>query len=389
MSTVLITALLHAHSEPTRFVVDGSSNAASGSFRTLEAARDAIRAGKGRGTPKQVFLRAGVHALTRPFELDARDAGSPGAPITYATHPDDLSRGSIARVSGGVRVPPSAFQPVSVPSGASGVLTADLIPLGLNVTSLGAMGCPYPKSKLELFYQGAPMTLARDPNVGTDPLSTWHWVGYENASRVDDLTLSFADVATAKRWSAAMSTAVQQEEEDSPSLWLHGYYKFDWRDTYLRVASIQRNATSGNYTLLRDPKTSPQYPWKSGCRFYAVDNLALLDAPGEYYVSPKGRLYFYPPPSSSATASSSASQLADDVYVSVLSTVLSADGANHTSWTNLTLEVARGDVASLSGSQLSVAGSTVRNGGGACLEIRGTNSKAHVGTQTLAAQTLG
>merc|ERR1719174_2600245 len=26
------------------------------------------------------------------------------------------------------------------------------------------------------------MTLARDPNIGTDPLRTWKWAGYENMS---------------------------------------------------------------------------------------------------------------------------------------------------------------------------------------------------------------
>ena len=333
----------------------------------LEATRDALRAA-GRGA-RRVLLRADkpIH-LTRPFTLDARDSGNFGSPITYETHPDDVARNRFARISGGLRVPPDAFKPATVPSGAAGVLVADLVAIGLNLSSLGSLASPYPTAKLELFYGGRPMTLARDPNIDNDSLSTWKWVGYENATRVDDLALDLAD-SRVDRWRSALN--------GSGELWLHAYTKYDWRDAYLRVASIKPNATNSSlYTLRRDPSTTPQYPWISGCRFYAVDNLALLDAPGEYYVSATGALYFMPPPLAAAhKASGDASTLlVDDVLVSVLDTVLSVDGAKHIRFANLTIEASRGDLVKFVGDDLLVSGVTARNAGGSCVSLSGSNN---------------
>ena len=39
---------------------------------------------------------------------------------------------------------------------------ADLLAHGVNASSLGALGHPYPTKKLELFYGGKPMDLARE-----------------------------------------------------------------------------------------------------------------------------------------------------------------------------------------------------------------------------------
>ena len=89
--------------------------------------------------------------------------------------------------------------------------------------------------------------------------------------------------------------AVAAALADGDDLWLHGFFKFDWRDTFIRVASVAPvNATRWNVT--RDNATAPQYPWVSGCRFYALNALRLVDAPGEYYVDGRsGELWFYPP----------------------------------------------------------------------------------------------
>ena len=260
-----------------------------------------------------MLLRAGVHVLKRTLHLTAADSGT-----TYTTHPDDVAKGRLARMTGGIKVPASAFKPAKPSTGVPGILVANLFALGLNASSLGTLAAPYPKDKLELFYGGQPMTLARDPNIGTDHFSTWHWAGYENATRVDDLTLGFKDTDTGARWSQAMkSSSGQKNQNATHDLWLHGYTKFDWRDSYFKLASVEHNSTSGHYTLHRDPSTSPQYPWVSGCRFYAVGALELLDAPGEFWVNTtSGELFFLPP----------GGALTHEVVVSVLTNTVLMDG---------------------------------------------------------------
>lgn len=302
-------------------------------------------------------------------------AGTADTPIVWATHPEDVKRGLHAVLSGGVAVPPSAFVAVQVPTGVPDVFKAELSALGVNSSVLGKLSCPYPtvkengkvvSAKLEAFIDGEPMTLARDPNIGDDPLATWKWVGYENATAVDELRLDLADGPTAKRWAAAMAGGAK--------LWLHAYTKFDWRDAYLRLASITPNKTATNrtsYTLSRDPSTTPQYPWVNGCRFYALDNLALLDQPGEYFVSDGGSLYLRAPTSSRRGGDDGGGP--SGVVVSALDTVVHAIGANHSTWANLTIEAARGDAFILQGSHVALRNVTVRNAGGDCISVSGSN----------------
>ena len=59
------------------------------------------------------------------------------------------------------------------------------------------------------------------------------------------------------------------------------YWKYDWMDTYIKVDSI---TASGVYT--QNNATPPHSPFTPGSRFYAVDSLAFLDAPGEYLLWP-------------------------------------------------------------------------------------------------------
>ena len=142
-------------------------------FSSLEAARDFLRSGYGQNTRREILLRGGNYFLPKPFVLDERDAGTERFPIIYAAYP-----GESAQLSGGVLVPPSAISPASVPSGAANAFVADLFSLpGVNSSTLGRMGHPYISRKLEMFYGDQPMTLARDPNIGTDPLRTWKWAG--------------------------------------------------------------------------------------------------------------------------------------------------------------------------------------------------------------------
>ena len=256
-------------------------------FTSLEAARDLLRSGHGNNTRREVFLRGGNYYLPRPFVLDERDAGTADFPIIYAAYP-----GESPHLSGGVLVPPSALMPTSVPSGASNAFVADLFSLKcINASTLGSMGHPYISRKLEMFYGGRPMTLARDPNIGTDPLRTWKWAGYENMTvpkstdapgrrtrrGADDtidcsdsqdtmqcyldaladvpdlryregtstkrnpnmnpnMTFTFKDTDRGALWASALSEAASRHE--TAAMWLHGYWKFDWRDTYVKVASI-------------------------------------------------------------------------------------------------------------------------------------------------------
>jgi len=115
-----------------------------------------------------------------------------------------------------------------------------------------------------------------------------------------------------------------------------GFFKFDWRDTYVQVKSITKDA-NGSYTVQREANTPPQYPWQSGCRFYAVDSLELLDHPGEFFVDNTTAQLFFIPPNGPLSPS-------DEVYVSVLNSIVQVKGASHVAFMNLDISVSQGDV---------------------------------------------
>jgi hypothetical protein len=115
----------------------------------------------------------------------------------------------------------------------------------------------------------------------------------------------------------------------------------------------------------RDRSTPPQNAFTTGCRFYALDSLVLLDSPGEYWINRStARLYYLPAePMTSDT----------DVVVSRLEVVVDVSGTSHVSFADLTMSDSRGDVlvSKHSASHLVVSGNTIRNAFGKCVSFDG------------------
>lgn len=322
-------------------------------FLSLEAARDYLRSPQSNKNSTRIVQISGTHYLTQTFALDARDSGTATYPITYQGDAN-------TSLFGGIEIPASSFQPVL---GKPNVYVANLLSIPeLNRTSLGSLGNPYPKAKMELFYgtQQQPMTLARDPNIGDDVQKTWKWVGYENMTGLlspnATHAFGFDDANTATKWMNSMSMDKQRNETES--MWLHGYFKFDWRDTYVRVSSIAPSAANSSlFTVTTDAATPPQYPYQKGTRFYAVNSLGLLDAPGEYYISSAtGQLYFYPP--------SHGAGVTERVVVSVLKQVVTLTNAKHVTFEKLIMSTSQNEVVTIHDSEaIELTTSTISNAG--------------------------
>jgi hypothetical protein len=131
-------------------------------------------------------------------------------------------------------------------------------------------------------------------------------------------------------------------------VWLHGYWTYDWADSYEKVKSID--------TAKREITTEPPhgvYGYTKGKRYRALNVLAELDSPGEWYLDRKtGILYFWPPGDGKVT-------------ISLLDTPLIAiRDADNVRIEGLTLECVRGKAVEMNGgSGNRIAGCTVRNVG--------------------------
>jgi hypothetical protein len=327
---------------------DAWSGARDTPFATLERARDAIRALKQAGGLPQggvtVEIRGGTYELGRPFELTAEDSGSDGAPIVYRARPRER-----VRLAGGRLV--TGFEPVRDPAvlgrleeAARGhVLQANLRALG--ITDLGEVASENP---LELFFQDKPMTLARWPN---ESFATILDVVEKDGHQIHGIPGSTVGKFTYEgdrplRWKG---------EKD---VWLHGYWFWDWSDEYEKVESID---TQERVIALAPPYHA--YGYRAGQRFYALNILAELDSPGEWYVDhDTGVLYFWPPgPIEEGRPT-----------ISTLPGLISMKNTSHVIFRGLTLEVCRGQAVSIEGGTGNrILDCTIRNTGGGGVGIYG------------------
>ena len=250
-----------------------------GPVASLEKARDLVRESRQAGTLGSsgvtVWLERGVYFRGRTFELTAADSGTGISPVVYRAYKD-----APVRLTGGVEV--RDWKPVTDPAvlarldptARGNVVQAELRAQGLTnfgVLARRGFGLEVPQGPLELFFEDRPMTLARWPNQGWTTIA-----GVPNGQHGGKFTYS-GD--RPKRWAAAAD------------IWLHGYWTFDWADTWEKVRSLDPEKRE----IVTEPPHGA-YGYTAGRRFIALNLLEELDEPGEWYLDRlQGRLYFWPP----------------------------------------------------------------------------------------------
>jgi len=275
------------------------------------------------------------------FQLTSEDSGAQDAPIVYRAYRDEE-----VRLIGGREI--SGFRPIDDPAVLSRIdgacrdkmLQVDLRAQG--ITDFGELmprgfGRPIYPAGLELFFQGRPMTLARWPNRG--------WVKIADVPAGKDGGKFTYESDRPKRWLKA------------DDIWVHGYWTWDWADSYEKVESID--------TLSHEIATCEPhgvYGYSPGNRYYALNILEELDEPGEWYLDRKtGILYFWPPaPIGEGRA-----------FVSILSDpMVSMRDVSHVILRDLTFEYTRGNAIEITGGEHNlVAGCTIRNIGNTAIVI--------------------
>ena len=346
---------------------DHARGTAADPFRTLDRARNALRALRHRaGLPAggvTVWLRAGDYPLSAGLALSAEDSGTPAAPVVWRAAP-----GETVRLLGGLRV--TQWSPVTAPAilarlpepARAVVRVADLTALG--VTDSGRLisrgfGRPPSPAPLELFSAGVPQTLARWPATGWTTIAGVPHVGKdEHGGQLGDLKDGF--FYTGDRPAAWKNTG---------DLWVHGYWAWDWADSQERVTSLDP-ATR----LVKTASPYGVYGFRPGQRFFFLNVLEEISL-GQYYVDrDAGKLYFWPPEDAGrATRDASG----EGTWVSVLAAPLvSLTGCANLTLQGLTLEYARGTGVTMDGcTACRLADCTLRNlgdwgaritGGAAC-----------------------
>lgn len=267
-------------------------------FRTLEAARDAIR---GKDIPDggvTVYIREGTYYMTKTFALTSADSGREGAPIVYRAYGDEK-----VVFHGGYDLNMSKFTNVSgemkdlLPADAQGkVLVADLAALGIpEVKEYTIMGSDAGLNAPILNLDGQAMHVARYPNTRDN--SQWPKMycapgkaGYEGTNLGNgetDGTKAFTvqyDDATAERvntWTYGLDHVAAE-----------GFWKYDW---YASTRYVTINKEKKQISAREDRNTTYGV-YKEMERVFCFKNVYQeLDEAGEYYIDfDQQKLYLYP-----------------------------------------------------------------------------------------------
>ena len=333
-----------------------------GPLPSLSAAQHELRRARERGdltaAGAVVTVRGGRYEFTETLRLGPDDSGGEAGTIRWRA-----AAGETVILSGGR--PVSAWSPVPIgplrerlaPSSREHVRVADLRQSGVtDFGSIAQRGNP----GLEVFFGDRRMPLARYPNEGWLLIADVPQTGPQRLLEGLEREKRFDDVPVGRHYGRITY------EDPRPATWsadneiyLHGYWTWDWSDSFQRVASVDPVRHE-----LHLAAPHHHYGYTRGQRFYFLNVLEELDRPGEWYLDrSRGLLYFHPPADVQPQA----------VIVSVLETpLIEFCNASQVSFEGFILEHSRGSgIVIRDGSDVLVAGCTLRHLGGEAVVIDG------------------
>ncbi|MDX9975432.1 MAG: right-handed parallel beta-helix repeat-containing protein, partial [FCB group bacterium] len=270
---------------------DGNPGTEAAPFATPSAARDAVRGLKSAGGLPEggvtLWLHEGTYTLSQTFALGAEDSGEAGRPVVYRAAGN---KGVI--LSGGLEIPAGAWAGVTDaatlermdPGARETVRCANLKTLGM--TDYPTLPDIFESAPVapELFFNDARMTLARWPNEGWAEIEKVIDSGpapWRNHESNDKGTFEYAGDRPS-RWTKA------------PAVWLQGYWCFDWSCDTIKIGQL--DTAQKRITFASPHHYGIGSGNKAKRRYFALNLLEELDAPGEYYLdAAEGILYFWPP----------------------------------------------------------------------------------------------
>ena len=233
---------------------------------TLKSARDHIRSLGNLNQPIRVIIHPGIYR--EKFELSAHDTpDSTMHRVEYVAKSflDPTAGPSV--INGGVSIPNKAFRPIGP---GSPLLRADLFAHGVNASSLGKMitgggvgDCQH--TKTDLIFEGERQLLGRWPNKAVD--GGWRFANIDSAAG------NTATVDTTVQPSGSRILAWAHEADP----WLHGYWTFDWTDSYVSIGNI--TGSSSKPSEISMTQLTPTQI-KPNARFYGTNLLVEVDTPG-------------------------------------------------------------------------------------------------------------
>ncbi|QDV48054.1 right-handed parallel beta-helix repeat-containing protein [Gimesia fumaroli] len=343
-------------------------------FRTINDARDAIRKARQQGQLKAgdvvtVNIEPGVYEFSSSLKFDKTDGGTKKNPVVYRA-----TESGTVRLQGGVTLDAALFKAVTdenilkrIPEAARDhVRVYNLTPV-----SRGAFAEFKPSYRGVptgpwLYMDGAPMTLARWPNADADN------AGWASFTKAIDKGLPDPKAKDPAKQKLHPGSFVFDDPRPArwnldQGVWLLGYWTHDWSDEAIRVADydpekkIIKLAAPHNYGIMGGTWGAKER------RFFALNALEELDAPGEWYLDrEKMQLYFYPTKSLDA---------ATIVLARLTAPLLKIEGARHMRFEGLNIEFSHGSGIDLRNTEgIEIVGCVIANLGSSGISVVGENN---------------
>ena len=331
---------------------------------TLTAARDLLR--KIRSDENYtdqaitVTVLAGTYLFDQPLTLGKQDTGSEKFPIVY-----QAADGQKVTLSGSR--PITNFQPVTDervlsrldPGAKDHIVVANLAEQ--DISDFGKVATK--GQRLEVFFAGQPMQLARWPNEGFEKI----------VDVTGPTTFKAHGIPGTKEGIFTYDQPRPSRWLQEPDVRLHGYWFWDWSDS---IEPIEKIDTGSKTIHLKGPNHN--YGYRKNQRYYALNLLCELDQPGEWYLDRQtGKLYFWPP---SPIENNS-------VTVSVLPSLLKIQNCHSVSFQGFNFEEIRSAAVHITNSQnCTIEHCTIRNTGSWAVHIKDGN---HCGVYHSQLENLG
>ncbi len=342
---------------------DAGDGSAERPFATLEKARDAARAVKGK--PVTVWLAGGDYFFEKPFVLEAADSGTASAPVVWRAEEN-----ATPRLLGGRKLSAADFMPVTntvalsriAPAAQGKVVALDLRAAGVKNTKRFPDVFGDGGGIAWLYCNGQRMPLSRFPNgegymrfktvhnTGGGPQGSWN-------NPADNVKLPPGSPGGTFEYREEFydKHAVWAAQVDR-GVWLKGYWRVAWENPALRVGSMDVTAHTVTFAKPINNGIGNKYtrPKGNGREVYWVMNLLEeIDEPGEWAMDFKDqKLYFYPPRDLAS---------AEILLLDQPEPVVSIRGASHITLQGLTVEAAMGDGMRVTGGEGNlIAGCTVK-----------------------------
>ena len=245
-------------------------NRTNGPVASLAGARDKIRQLKSRGSitePVRIIVTDGSYTLSEPFILTPRDSGTKEYPIIYEAAADAIPVFSGGRVIKGFKRGQNGIWQAHIPEVANGEWYFE-----------------------QLFVNGRRAVRARTPD------KFYHYMGDTSEVLVEGSKDKYRRTTTVQ--GNALGPLRNIDSNELHDVTLVAYHKWCISRRFLKEID-----TAANKIITVGEKLKSYSGWPKNTRFHLENFKAALDAPGEWFLSRNGTLYYKPLPDEDMTQS--------------------------------------------------------------------------------------